>query len=160
MLTIAALVTRSRLAAAASAGARALSTLGAYLLAVWIGPVSASREIRTRAGLAAGLIEVAGLRHAGAWPRVTADSGAPPAAVPGRSPRRLAAHLSARSLARFAGTAVGRRLPARLLTPVPLPALAPAVAGARARAQSAVSMVVAAVSGRLGWPPWPCSASR
>jgi predicted lipoprotein with Yx(FWY)xxD motif len=56
-LTIAALVTRSRLAAAASA-ALALSTLGAYLLAVWIG-LFGFREIRTRAGLAAGLIEVA-----------------------------------------------------------------------------------------------------
>jgi predicted lipoprotein with Yx(FWY)xxD motif len=57
MLTIAALVTRSRLAAAASA-ALALSTLGAYLLAVWIG-LFGFREIRTRAGIAAGLIEVA-----------------------------------------------------------------------------------------------------
>jgi predicted lipoprotein with Yx(FWY)xxD motif len=56
-LTIAALVTRSRLAAAARA-ALALSTLGAYLLAVWIG-LFGFREIRTRAGLAAGLIEVA-----------------------------------------------------------------------------------------------------
>ena len=50
MLTIAALVTRTRLAAAASA-ALALSTLGAYLLAVWIG-LFGFKEIRTRAGLA------------------------------------------------------------------------------------------------------------
>jgi predicted lipoprotein with Yx(FWY)xxD motif len=57
MLTIAALLTRSRLAAAASA-ALALSTLGAYLLAVWIG-LFGFKEIRTRAGIAAGLIEVA-----------------------------------------------------------------------------------------------------
>ena len=57
VLTIAALVTRSRLAAAASA-ALALSTLAAYLLAVWIG-LFGFKEIRTRAGLAAGLIEVA-----------------------------------------------------------------------------------------------------
>jgi predicted lipoprotein with Yx(FWY)xxD motif len=57
VLTIAALVTRSRLAAAASA-ALALSTLGAYLLAVWIG-LFGFKEIRTRAGIAAGLIEVA-----------------------------------------------------------------------------------------------------
>src|SRR5436309_1553149 len=57
MLTIAALVTRSRLAAAASA-ALALSTLAAYLLAVWIG-LFGFKEIRTRAGLEAGLIEVA-----------------------------------------------------------------------------------------------------
>ena len=70
MLTIAALVTRSRLAAAASA-ALALSTLGAYLLAVWIG-LFGFREIRTRAGLAAGLIEVAAFATL-ALAAVTAD---------------------------------------------------------------------------------------
>jgi predicted lipoprotein with Yx(FWY)xxD motif len=86
VLTLAALVTRSRLAAAASA-ALALSTLGAYLLAVWIG-LFGFREIRTRAGIAAGLIEVAAFatlalaaltadpaRHAaGSGPRARAQS--------------------------------------------------------------------------------------
>jgi predicted lipoprotein with Yx(FWY)xxD motif len=85
VLTIAALVTRSRLAAAASA-ALALSTLGAYLLAVWIG-LFGFKEIRTRAGLAAGLIEVAAFatlalaavtadpaRHSGATRRARAQS--------------------------------------------------------------------------------------
>jgi len=86
MLTIAALVSRSRLAAAASA-ALALSTLGAYLLAVWIG-LFGFKEIRTRAGIAAGLIEVAAFatlalaaltadpaRHAaGSGPRARAQS--------------------------------------------------------------------------------------
>jgi predicted lipoprotein with Yx(FWY)xxD motif len=57
VLTIAVLVTHSWLAAAASAGF-ALSTLGAYLLAVWTG-LFGFKEIRTRAGIAAGLIEVA-----------------------------------------------------------------------------------------------------
>src|SRR6266496_3491252 len=57
VLTATGLVTHSVLAAAASAGF-ALSTLGAYLLAVWIG-LFGFREIRTRAGIAAGLIEVA-----------------------------------------------------------------------------------------------------
>jgi predicted lipoprotein with Yx(FWY)xxD motif len=57
VLTAAALVTRSRLAAAASA-VFALSTLSAYLLAVWIG-LFGFKEVRTRAGIAAGLIEVA-----------------------------------------------------------------------------------------------------
>jgi predicted lipoprotein with Yx(FWY)xxD motif len=57
VLTATVLVTHSWLAAAASAGF-ALSTLGAYLLAVWIG-LFGFREIRTRAGIAAGLIEVA-----------------------------------------------------------------------------------------------------
>jgi predicted lipoprotein with Yx(FWY)xxD motif len=56
-LTAAVLVTHSRIAAAASA-AFALSTISAYLLAVW-GGLFGFREIRTRAGIAAGLIEVA-----------------------------------------------------------------------------------------------------
>jgi predicted lipoprotein with Yx(FWY)xxD motif len=81
VLTIAALVTRSRLAAAASA-ALALSTLGAYLLAVWIG-LFGFKEIRTRAGIAAGLIEVAAFATL-ALAAVTADparhSDAPPRA--------------------------------------------------------------------------------
>ncbi|HYB48154.1 MAG TPA: hypothetical protein VED20_12465, partial [Streptosporangiaceae bacterium] len=57
ILAIGALVTHSRLAAAAGA-AFALSTLGCYLLAVWIG-LFGFKEVRTRAGIAAGLIEVA-----------------------------------------------------------------------------------------------------
>ena len=57
VLAAGALVTHSRLAAVAGA-AFALSTLGAYLLAVWIG-LFGFKEIRTRAGIAAGLIEVA-----------------------------------------------------------------------------------------------------
>jgi predicted lipoprotein with Yx(FWY)xxD motif len=57
VLTATVLVTHSWLAAAASAGF-ALSTLGAYLLAVWIG-LFGYKEIRTRVGIAAGLIEVA-----------------------------------------------------------------------------------------------------
>ena len=57
VLAVTVLVTHSWLAAAASAGL-ALSTLGAYLLAVWIG-LFGFKEVRTRAGIAAGLIEVA-----------------------------------------------------------------------------------------------------
>jgi predicted lipoprotein with Yx(FWY)xxD motif len=57
VLAAAVLVTHSWLAVAASA-AFALSTLGAYLLAVWVG-LFGFKEIRTRAGIAAGLIEVA-----------------------------------------------------------------------------------------------------
>src|SRR6266576_5935174 len=57
ILAIGALVTHSRLVAVAGA-AFALSTLGCYLLAVWIG-LFGYKEIRTRAGFAAGLIEVA-----------------------------------------------------------------------------------------------------
>jgi predicted lipoprotein with Yx(FWY)xxD motif len=56
-LAVAVLVTHSRLAVSASA-AFALSTLSAYLVAVWIG-LFGFKEVRTRAGIAAGLIEVA-----------------------------------------------------------------------------------------------------
>ena len=51
------LVTPSRLAAAAGAGF-ALATLGGYLLSVWIG-LFGFKEVRTSAGIAAGLVEVA-----------------------------------------------------------------------------------------------------
>jgi predicted lipoprotein with Yx(FWY)xxD motif len=57
VLAAAVLVTRSRLAAAAGAGF-ALSTLGGYLLSVWIG-LFGFKEVRTTAGIAAGLVEVA-----------------------------------------------------------------------------------------------------
>jgi len=145
MLTIAALVTRSRLAAAASA-ALALSTLAAYLLAVWIG-LFGFKEIRTRAGLAAGLIEVAAFATlalaavtAGSARRASAPSTAP-AAAPG------GAFAGA-----FGGAAVGAYVgaaPGAITGPGPGPgAITGAGPGrrARARAQSAVSVVVGAVS--------------
>jgi predicted lipoprotein with Yx(FWY)xxD motif len=124
MLTIAALVTRSRLAAAASA-ALALSTLAAYLLAVWIG-LFGFKEIRTRAGLAAGLIEVAAFATL-ALAAVIADSGRH-AAAPGDSARHAAPAIASGGAfaGAFAGAGPGRR--------------------ARARAQSAMSVVVGAVS--------------
>ena len=141
MLTIAALVTRSRLAAAASA-ALALSTLGAYLLAVWIG-LFGFREIRTRAGLAAGLIEVAAFATL-ALAAVTVNSGRHAAASAGaaaRAPAGSSASVFAGSSASvFGGTAAGSSAGA----------LAGPAAGpgrrARARAQRAMSMLVAAVS--------------
>jgi predicted lipoprotein with Yx(FWY)xxD motif len=158
MLTIAALVTRSRLAAAASA-ALALSTLAAYLLAVWIG-LFGFKEIRTRAGLAAGLIEVAAFATL-ALAAFIADS------APGDSARHAAAPGAASAVASggaFAGTLAGTvadapasaftRAPADAFTRAPGAALAGtgAFAGAgpgregRARAQSAMSVVVGAVS--------------
>ena len=57
ILAAAVLLTRGPLAAAAAA-AFALSTLGGYLLSVWIG-LFGFKEVRTAAGIAAGLIEVA-----------------------------------------------------------------------------------------------------
>src|SRR6204780_5113614 len=56
-LALAVLASGSRPAAAAGAGF-ALSTLGGYLLSVWIG-LFGFKEIRTTAGIVAGVIEVA-----------------------------------------------------------------------------------------------------
>jgi predicted lipoprotein with Yx(FWY)xxD motif len=57
-LAAAVLATGSRMVAAAGAGF-ALATLGGYLLSVWVG-LFGFTEIRTSAGIAAGVIEVAG----------------------------------------------------------------------------------------------------
>ena len=56
-LALAVLVTGSRLAAAAGAGF-ALATLGGYLLTLWFG-LFGFKEVRTTAGIVAGVIEVA-----------------------------------------------------------------------------------------------------
>ena len=121
-------------AAAASAAASALSTLGAYLLAVWIG-LFGFKEIRTRAGLAAGLIPGGGLRHAGAGRGHRQFRTSRPARPPMRPRARLPACLADRrgrvSASAFAGTRAHRRRPG---PPGP------------ARAQRAMSMLVAAVS--------------
>ena len=57
VVAAAVLATRSRLVAAAGA-AFALATLGGYLLSVWTG-LFGFKEVRTTAGITAGLIEVA-----------------------------------------------------------------------------------------------------
>ena len=90
VLAIGALVTHSRLVAIAGAGL-ALSTLGAYLLAVWIG-LFGFKEIRTRAGIAAGLIEVAAFATL-ALAAVTADP-ARHAGAPARSGPRVRAQAA------------------------------------------------------------------
>jgi predicted lipoprotein with Yx(FWY)xxD motif len=94
VLAIGALVTHSRLVAVAGA-AFALSTLGFYLLAVWIG-LFGYKEIRTRAGIAAGLIEVAAFATLAL---AVAIAGARQAAPPARpKPRVLAGMRAAVSL--------------------------------------------------------------
>src|SRR6185369_8540462 len=94
VLAVGALVTHSRLVAVAGA-AFALSTLGCYLLAVWIG-LFGFKEIRTRAGLAAGLIEVAAFATLALAVAIT---GTRPAAGPARPrPRVLAGMRAAASL--------------------------------------------------------------
>ena len=94
VLAVGALVTHSRLVAIAGAGL-ALSTLGAYLLAVWIG-LFGFKEIRTRAGIAAGLIEVAAFATLALAAVITDDDPAAASARPG--PRMLAGVRAAVSL--------------------------------------------------------------
>ena len=94
VLAIGALVTHSRLVAVAGA-AFALSTLGCYLLAVWIG-LFGYKEIRTRAGIAAGLIEVAAFATLALAVAIT-DAGK--ATAPARPrPRMLTGMRAAASL--------------------------------------------------------------
>src|SRR5450631_3547707 len=82
-LALAVLISGSRLAAAAGAGF-ALSTLGGYLLSVWIG-LFGFREVRTTAGIAAGVIEVA------AFAALAVLALIPPASPrPGQPPARPA----------------------------------------------------------------------
>jgi predicted lipoprotein with Yx(FWY)xxD motif len=72
------LVSGSRLAAAAGAGF-ALSTLGGYLLSVWIG-LFGFKEVRTTAGIVAGVIEVA------AFAVLALLAAVPPASQPAEEP--------------------------------------------------------------------------
>ena len=82
-LALAVLVSGSRLAAAAGAGF-ALSTLGGYLLSVWIG-LFGFKEVRTTAGIVAGVIEVA------AFAALAILALTPPASPgPGQPPSRPA----------------------------------------------------------------------
>ena len=85
------------LAAAAGAGF-ALATLGGYLLSLWIG-LFGFKEVRTTAGIVAGVIEVAAfaaLAVLAAWRRARGRDGrrAPP-----RGPGRLRAPVAAASVA-------------------------------------------------------------
>ncbi len=74
-LCVVVLVTGSRLAAAAGAGF-ALSTLGGYLLSVWVG-LFGFKEVRTTAGIIAGVIEVAAFAVLAVLAAVPAAQGQP-----------------------------------------------------------------------------------
>jgi predicted lipoprotein with Yx(FWY)xxD motif len=79
-----------RLAAAGGAGF-ALATLGGYLLSVWTG-LFGFREVRTTAGLVAGVIEVAAFAVLAALALTPAQLGAPAggaAATPARFPAQI-----------------------------------------------------------------------
>jgi predicted lipoprotein with Yx(FWY)xxD motif len=81
-LGAAVLVSRSRLVAAAGAGL-AISTLGGYLLTVQFG-LFGFREVRTTAGIIAGILEVAAFAVLGvlaAWPQRSGAGAARPQAV-------------------------------------------------------------------------------
>src|SRR6476646_2260650 len=84
------LVVASRLAAAAGAGF-ALATLGGYLLSVWTG-LFGFKEVRTTAGIVAGVIEVLALVVLAALALAPAAANAPadsPAAAPARFPAQI-----------------------------------------------------------------------
>ena len=89
------LIVPARLAAAAGAGF-ALATLGGYLLSVWIG-LFGFTEVRTTAGIVAGLVEVAAfavlaaLALAPAPAKAATDrAAAPPATFPAQIPPAIA----------------------------------------------------------------------
>jgi predicted lipoprotein with Yx(FWY)xxD motif len=126
------LAVASRLAAAAGAGF-ALATLGGYLLSVWIG-LFGFTEVRTTAGIVAGVVEVAAFA-------VLALTLAPaPAGGTAKAPARLPAQISP-ALTRAAGaTAAGVALVALVL-------LGLAVAGAGAAAPAATGLKTTTISG-------------
>jgi predicted lipoprotein with Yx(FWY)xxD motif len=127
------LVLAGRLAAAAGAGF-AVATLGGYLLSVWIG-LFGFKEVRTTAGIVAGVLEVAAfaalamlaLAPAGGAARVPAGGAAPArAGFPARIPAAIAR----------AGLAAGATLAVAALALLGVaeagaasPAAAPATAG-------------------------------
>ena len=118
----------SRLAAAAGA-LFALATLSGYLLSVWVGLLG-FREVRTTAGIAAGVIEVA------AFAALAAVALAPPA------PRASAHHTSAHH-------EPAHHQPAHHAQPRPLTAALrqhARVAGAATGALSVVALVLLAVA--------------
>jgi predicted lipoprotein with Yx(FWY)xxD motif len=123
-------VTLSRLAAAAGAGF-ALATLGGYLLSVWTG-LFGFTEVRTGAGIAAGLVEIAAFAVLAALALTPAPDKAAPGKAGGAAPARFPARLSPPA-ARAAGlTATG-------LTVVALVLFGLVVAGASASPPAATA---------------------
>lgn len=127
------LVIPSRLAAAAGAGF-ALATLGGYLLSVWIG-LFGFKEVRTTAGIAAGVVEVAAfvvLAALALAPVPQARAAKAPAAVGHVAPEGFPGQITA-PIARTA------RLTAAALGVAALVLLGVAVANATAPAPAATS---------------------
>jgi predicted lipoprotein with Yx(FWY)xxD motif len=118
-------VAASRLAAAAGAGF-ALATLGGYLLSVWTG-LFGFTEVRTTAGIVAGLVEVAAFVVLAALALAPAPAGSTAAAPP-----RFPAYIPP-AIARAAGTAAAALAVAALVL------LGVAVAGASAPSAATVT---------------------
>jgi len=110
-LGVAVLATGAWLAAAAGAGF-ALATLGGYLLSLWIG-LFGFKEVRTTAGIVAGVIEVAAF---------AALAGLAAAAGPASSPRL--ARPAGRRLADLRAGMPGTRVAAAAVAAVSVAALA------------------------------------
>jgi predicted lipoprotein with Yx(FWY)xxD motif len=116
-----------RLAAAAGAGF-ALATLGGYLLSLWIGLLG-FKEVRTTAGIAAGLVEVAAFVVLAALALAPAPAKAPADGAAG-APARFPTHIPP-ATARAAGMAAAGLAAAALVL------LGLAVAGASSPAPAA-----------------------
>jgi predicted lipoprotein with Yx(FWY)xxD motif len=121
------LVIPSRLAAAAGAGF-ALATLGGYLLTVWIG-LFGFKEVRTTAGIVAGVVEVAAFVVLAALALAPAAANAP-AGGAALAPATFPAQISP-AIARAAGMTTAA------LAAVALLLLGLAVAGANSAAPAA-----------------------
>ena len=128
------LVILSRLAAAAGA-LFALSTLGGYLLTVWIG-LFGFKEVRTTAGIVAGIVEVAAFAVLAALALAPAPASAAAAKSPAHGPAAALAKFAVQippAIARAAGLAAGA------LGVVALVLLGVAVAGAASSAPTGPS---------------------
>jgi predicted lipoprotein with Yx(FWY)xxD motif len=138
-LAAAVLAVGSRLVAAAGAGF-ALSTLGGYLLSVWIG-LFGFKEIRTTAGIAAGVIEVAAFAALAALAAATA------------APGRQAGHATggSRMLARFqAGIAhAGRAVAGLSVAALVVLGISVAAAGGPAPAPAGGILRTATIGGAM-----------
>ena len=138
ILGAAMLVSRSRLVAAAGAGL-AISTLGGYLLTVQFG-LFGFREVRTTAGIVAGVIEVVAfalLAVLAAWPDRSAEAGRAERPVDGdqeRGARRGLADLLQRGIPHAGAAVAGLSVVALVLLGLAVAGAGPSSAAGGARA--------------------------
>ena len=132
-------VSGSRLAAAAGA-LFALSTLGGYLLSIWVG-LFGFTEVRTTAGIVAGVIEVAAFAVLAA--AATLASG--PAGEPGKPPAGPGAQLAARL--QKAGPAAAKAAAGVAVLALALLAIAAATAGGQGAPATAGSLKTVTIGG-------------